>query len=471
MINEFFHKESKSPAIVDAASGRVVSYAELEQRVVAMADWLVGQNPKKDLTFLYASNTIDSILLYLAAMHSDVPLCLLEPKEPNLRSLTAIYNPSLSLVPQSIGAPESYVQSAGCPDTAYVALVPAAPPVFEQMPYRNLAILLQTSGTTGSPKLVRLTRGNVLANASSIAEYLALGPEELSIQGLPMHYSYGLSLINSHLLAGGTIVLTKHSFMMADFWSDFDRLQCTSFAGIPFMYETLHRLSFDPKKRPTLRTMTQAGGGLRPDLIQHFYDITRGAGVRFVVMYGQTEATARISYVPSERLGEKIGSIGIAIPRGRLSLQDVEGVDDVHELVYEGPNVMMGYAEDRSALSLGDVLHGVLYTGDLAKVDEDGFFYLTGRLKRFAKLFGRRINLADVESLVERDFGVQAAVVEGKNTLVTFVAAPSDFDVDPIRRKIAEFLSTGLPSIEVNAIPAIPRTQAGKKDYKMLPSI
>jgi acyl-CoA synthetase (AMP-forming)/AMP-acid ligase II len=319
--------------------------------------------------------------------------------------------------------------------------------------------------------LVRLTKANVLANASSIAEYLTLGPEEISIQGLPMHYSYGLSLINSHLLAGGSIVLTKHSFMMADFWKDFGRHKCTSFAGIPFIYETLHRLEFEPKKRPTLRTMTQAGGGLRPDLIQHFHDKARDARVHFYVMYGQTEATARISFVPWEQLGEKIGSIGIAIPRGRLSLEHIEGVEEVNELVYEGPNVMMGYAEDRGALGLGDVLHGVLHTGDLARVDDQGFFYLTGRLKRFAKLYGRRINLADVEALVERDFGVQTAVIEGKNKLVVFVAASAEYDVEPVRRKIAEFLSTGLQAVEANTISSIPRTQAGKKDYKELPSV
>lgn len=470
MISEFFHMELKNPAIIDAGSNRLLTYAELEDRVTSMSDWLVQQNPSRDLAFLYASNTIDSILLYLAALHEGVPLCLLEPKESNLRSLSEVYQPGLNLVPQGVAAPPSFIESARCPDTEYVALVQAAPPAHPDMPHASLAIMLQTSGTTGNPKLVRLTKGNVLGNASSIAEYLKLSPDEISIQGLPMHYSYGLSLINSHLLAGGTIVLTRHSFMMADFWKDFDRHKCTSFAGIPFMYETLHRLQFEPKKRPTLRTMTQAGGGLRPDLIQHFCDKARDAGVHFVVMYGQTEATARISYVPWERLKEKIGSIGISIPRGRLTLEELEGIEEVHELVYEGPNVMMGYAEDRRALSLGDVLHGVLHTGDLARVDEEGFFYLTGRLKRFAKLFGRRINLADVEAVVEREFGVETAAVEGKNKVIVFVAAPAEFDGDTIKRRIAGFLSTGIMMIEVITIPSIPRTQAGKKDYKMLPS-
>ena len=181
-----------------------------------------------------------------------------------------------------------------------------------------------------------------------------------------MHYSYGLSVLNSHLVAGGTVVLTPHSFMRPEFWRDADQERATSFAGVPYMYETLHRLRFDPARHPTLRTFTQAGGALRRDLIAHFHGRVTEAGARLVVMYGQTEATARISYVPPERLGEKIGSIGIPIPGGTLRLERVEGLETgASELVYEGENVMLGYAESLADLGLGDVQQGVLRTGDL----------------------------------------------------------------------------------------------------------
>ena len=132
----------------------------------------------------------------------------------------------------------------------------------------DLALLLTTSGSTGSPKLVRLTLGNLVANAVSIVEYLGITPEERGMQSLPMHYSYGLSLINSHLAAGASIALTPFSFLQPQFWQAFDAARCTSFAGVPYIYETLHRLRFDPRRYPALRTMTQAGGALRPDLIR-----------------------------------------------------------------------------------------------------------------------------------------------------------------------------------------------------------
>ena len=245
-----------------------------------------------------------------------------------------------------------------------------------------------------------------------------------------MHYSYGLSVLNSHLVAGGSIVLTPHSFMRPEFWADVDGKRATSFAGVPYMYETLHRLRFDPARHPGLRTYTQAGGGLRRELIAHFHERTTKAGARLVVMYGQTEATARISYVPPERLGEKIGSIGIAIPGGRLHLEPLEHAGDLAaELVYEGDNVMLGYAEQPRDLALGDVQRGVLRTGDLATVDADGFFTLAGRLKRFAKLFGRRVSLEDVERELESAFPVRAMAIDGGERLqVHFVTDDAVLD-------------------------------------------
>ena len=186
---------------------------------------------------------------------------------------------------------------------------------------------------------MRLTARNLEANASAIAEYLALGPGERAIQSLPMHYSYGLSVLNSHLLAGGTVVLTPHSFMRPEFWRDVDEQGATSFAGVPYMYETLHRLRFDPARHPTLRTFTQAGGALRRDLITHFHTGCRAAGARLVVMYGQTEATARISYVPPAAAGRKDRrDRGRRFPAAGCALEPLEGGEgSAAEMVYEGP--------------------------------------------------------------------------------------------------------------------------------------
>jgi acyl-CoA synthetase (AMP-forming)/AMP-acid ligase II len=247
-----------------------------------------------------------------------------------------------------------------------------------------------------------------------------------------------------------------------------DEAQCTSFAGVPYMYETLHRLRRDPGRHRSLRSLTQAGGGLRRELVQHFMELAQRSDARLFVMYGQTEATARISYVPPDQLVRKIGSIGVAIPGGTLSLAPVEGSAEHAELVYEGPNVMMGYAEGPADLALGDVQGGVLHTGDLGTVDAEGFHAVVGRLKRFAKLFGRRISLEDVEREVESAFPVRAMAADGGDRIVVYAeqdASPSPAD---ITGHVARFLGVPPGAVEVRRVDRLPRTSTGKKDYAAL---
>lgn len=456
-----------SVALVVADQATEVTYGELLDRVTKAAAGLRRQL-QRGLVFHVATNTPASIVLYLACLEAGCPVALLEPAPADrLMPLLGAYDPHAVLLPSDAEVPAGVRPGPSLSETTYrIVLRPTerdASPL-----HRDLALLLTTSGSTGSPKLVRLTRSNVLANARSIVRYLGLAPGERSVQSLPMHYSYGLSLVNSHLAAGATVVLTRHSFMRPEFWGAFDRTGCTSLAGVPYVYETLHRLRFDPARHPSLRTLTQAGGALRPDLMQIFHERSRAAGARFFVMYGQTEATARISYVPWERLGEKIGCIGIAIPDGRLSLVPVDDSDQ-QELVYDGPNVMMGYAESVAGLAAGDELKGTLRTGDLATVDADGFFRLTGRLKRVAKLFGRRISLDDVEHELEARYPVRAAVTDRDGRLLIYLAG-GEVDLPGIGHSVAQQLNVPLKCIVVSAIAAIPLTGSGKKDYKALPS-
>jgi acyl-CoA synthetase (AMP-forming)/AMP-acid ligase II len=235
------------------------------------------------------------------------------------------------------------------------------------------------------------------------------------------------------------------------------------------MYETLHRLRFEPSRHPSLRTFTQAGGALRPNLVAHFHARAALAGARLVVMYGQTEATARISYVPPERLSEKLGTIGVPIPGGRLRLEPLEGGASgggAAELVYEGENVMLGYAETAADLALGDTLHGVLRTGDLGTVDSDGYFSVVGRLKRFAKLFGRRVSLEDVERELESVFPVRAIATESGERLRVAVAADGDFGDDAVVSHLAKFLAVPPTAIALRRLAELPLTSTGKKDYK-----
>jgi len=455
-----------SVALLDANQGVELTYGQLREKVAAAAGRLRAELGR-GFVFHFATNTIESVVLYLACLDAACPVCLLEPGPPGrFEPLLAAYAPDALLLPAGVESPHGMKTELEMEGSSYrLAVSPGRRGHYA--PHAELALLLTTSGSTGSPKLVRLTRNNVLANARSIVTYLGITSGERSMQSLPMHYSFGLSLINSHLLAGACVVLTAYSFLQPMFWEAFDRCRCSAFAGVPYMYETLHRLRFDPRRHPSLRIMTQAGGGLRPDLIQVFYEKSRAAGIRFFVMYGQTEATARIAYVPWEQLGAKIGCIGIAIPHGRLWLEPVED-QEWQELVYKGPNVMMGYAETAADLTAGDELGGVLHTGDLADVDSDGFFSIRGRLKRFAKLFGRRVNLEDIERDLERRYPLQAAVIEHGDGLRVRAALRQDVNMDGVALYLAQQLNVPPKFIVAETIDSIPLTPSGKKDYRAL---
>jgi long-chain acyl-CoA synthetase len=448
MIFSLDQKPAEAPALLEADTGNSISYGEFAEKVRAGAERLLRGGRR--LVFLLASNSADSITACLACLEAGLPVCLIE---------------------NFPGGVPAGMLDAYRPDLVLEGVVPEEPGGFigdVDGLHSDLALMLPTSGSTGSPKLVRLTRRNVEANAQSIATYLGLTPDERAMQSLPAHYSYGLSVLNSHLLAGASVVLTAHSFLSSPFWTVFQQTGCTSFAGVPFMYETLARLRFKPAKYPALRTMTQAGGKLKPELVQDFHAKCQAAGVRFFVMYGQTEATARISYVPPERLPEKAGAVGIAIPGGSLELQPAGGDGGLEELVYRGPNVMMGYAEDRSSLALGDELQGVLRTGDLGHRDKDGFFHVTGRLKRFAKLFGSRVSLDDVERDTEAKWPVRAAAVERDGQLKVFIVPEGPVDTTAVKSQIASRLGVPPVAVEVQPVAGLPLTSSGKKDYTAL---
>jgi acyl-CoA synthetase (AMP-forming)/AMP-acid ligase II len=415
------------------------------------------------LVFLAPGVDVGAVLLYLGCLRASLPVCLVESQPDPLARLARVYQPALVLVPDALATPEGWTRGIS-PVAGYIAALDQGP--VEQALHPKLALLLTTSGSTGSPKLVRLTARNLESNAKAIAEYLNLGSGERAVQSLPIHYSYGLSVLNSHLVAGGTVVLTPHSFMRPEFWRDADEQRATSFAGVPYMYETLHRLRFEPGTHPTLRTFTQAGGALRRDLVVHFHASAAKAGARLVVMYGQTEATARISYVPPDRLGEKVGSIGVPIPGGRLRLEPLDDSVGAAQLVYEGDNVMMGYAEAPADLELGDVQLGLLRTGDLGTVDEDGYFSLVGRLKRFAKLFGRRVSLEDVERELESSFPVRAIATDAGERLRVHLAVDSAVSDDTLVAHLARFLAVPPATIVLRRVAELPLTASGKKDYR-----
>ncbi len=443
-VEKLFGLDFPGTAVV-TDDGRGLSYAELKR----MTDEWAAKVPPRSLVFLLVGNNIDSLVAYVACLnHGIVPL-MLDAKIDGqlLQRFIEVYRPDYIWRPGG----EGYVLEKG----------QKTEDERQRMIYDDLALLLTTSGSTGSPKLVRQSYKNIKANTASIVEYLKLDSSERPITTLPMNYTYGLSIINSHLAAGATILLTEKSIMQREFWNFFTEQGATSFGGVPYTYEMLDKLMFFRRKLPSLRTMTQAGGKILPALHQKFAEYAQREGKNFVVMYGQCEATARMSYLPPERALDKVGSMGIAIPGGRFELVD-------GELVYYGDNVTLGYAECAEDLAKGDERHGRLETGDMARIDEEGFYYIVGRKKRFLKIFGNRVNLDETERLIKgqfRDLDCACGGVDDKRKI--FITDQAQ--VQTVRDFVAEKTHLNFTAFDVQFLATIPKNASGKTLYSELP--
>ena len=434
-------------------SGARHTYAGLQASVDEFAEQLPSG---KTLGFVLSRNCVPTVVAYLAALQRRSAVCLLNADldAELLGRLVERYSPHWLFAPGDVVRPLPNYSARATKDGRFLHKH------MEAGIHPDLALLLPTSGTTGSPKLVRLSYTALQANAAAIAEYLAITPSERAITSLPLHYSYGLSVLNSHLQAGARTLLSDAPIVQAPFWALFRSEGATSLAGVPYVYETLRKLRFERMSLPSLRTLTQAGGRLANEHIEFFQATAMRNQQRFFVMYGQTEATARMSYVPPEVLANKIGSIGRPIPGGRFSLGD-DG-----ELIYEGPNVMMGYAESPADLAAGDTQGGRLFTGDLARPDQDGFFSLIGRKKRFLKLFGLRVNLEEVESELQSRFKVPVACYGSDDRLQIALegwSAPED-----VLQFLQERYQLNSSAIQVRGDVRLPRQASGKVDYPRL---
>lgn len=454
-----------SAAIIDEF-GNELSYDLLESE----SDDLAKLTGGRCLVFCLCRNEIGSILGYVSFINNGIVPVLLNShlEEELLNNLLKTYEPSFLWVPKDqVGSFEGMESVHEAYD--YVLLKTGYQKEYPL--YVELALLLTTSGSTGSPKFVRQSYTNVLDNAQSIVKYLELDETERPITTLPMNYTYGLSIINSHLLVGATILVTDKGVMQKEFWGFFKDAGATSFGGVPYTYEMLDRLRFYRMKLPTLRTMTQAGGKILPELHEKFAKYAEEQGKRFVVMYGQCEATARMGYLPPERAVEKKGSMGIVIPGGKFHLIDVNGneITDTYttgELVYEGKNVTLGYAECGEDLALGDERHGVLETGDMAQFDGDGYYYIVGRKKRFLKIYGNRVNLDEVDRLIKGEFEIEAASTGVDDHMYIFVT--DEKYADTVRDFVISKTKLNLAAFKVIVIEEIPKNDSGKTLYKEL---
>ncbi len=425
MKYSFFNlKQNKANAIITDA-GRVISYKELDK----LSEEYTYKINERCLVILECSNRVECIAIYTGLLNKRIPMLLIDDKREHLYDIIDAYKP-----------PYVYMRDASelsdynkISETGIYSLYERT----KKTSYAindNLALLLSTSGSTGNKKYVRISYDNLLANTKSIIEYLNISDKDRAITAMPMNYTYGLSVITTHIYCGATLLLTEKKIIEKGFWDFFDKCEGTSYSGVPFAYETLYKIGFFKFHHGTLKTLTQAGGKLTGELQEYIGKYALEKGINFYIMYGQTEATARMTYLPHEDILLKNNSVGKPIPGGKIRINTTinknKAGEDIGEIVYEGANVSMGYATSYMDLVKGDENNGILHTGDIGYVDNDGYLYITGRINRFTKINGIRINLDDVERYMKYDLKKEYLCGEEKNAICIYGEdAEIDYDV------------------------------------------
>lgn len=455
MFLDLDKKDRLKTAVTDD-SGASVTYGDICDFCAEFHNVL----PQRTLIFLMAENRIGSLLGYAACLENHiVPLILSAKTEKGLyENLRDMYSPEYMWVPSEMADGLGYEQQYSSWGYALVKTGLKAPALFN-----DLSLLLPTSGSTGSPKLVRHSYRNIEANAENVGGIFHLNGEEKAMAILPMHYTMGLSVIASHLKAGSQLLLSGRSLLDPGFWKMLK--EATSFTGVPYSYEILTKMRFTRMDLPNLKVITQGGGKLTPEMFTLLATYARDKGKSFIATYGQSECTARMAYLPAEMAIDKVCSIGIAEPGGQLSIIDSDGNESFEgeatgEMVYRGENVTLGYAYSAEDLLKGDENHGVMHTGDLARRDADGCYFIVGRLKRFLKIFGLRIGLDEVENMIKSEYKTDCYCKGNDEKLVILVTDKSLLDTLPafIEEKTHLFHK----NIEVQLVDAILRNEAGK---------
>jgi len=462
MYLELDKKPQNKIALIDS-DGQQATYRE----VVDFSNEFSAVITQRTLIYVLNNNTLGSALGYIAFMvNRVVPLMLSSTMDSQLLAeLIDTYHPEYLWKPIDMVCEEEFVVL----EKGGYALVPTG---LEPYPlYEDLSLLLTTSGSTGSPKLVRHSYNNLEAQARNISAFFEAKEDDKPMVDLPINYTMGLSVLNSYLYVGATALLTGLNPLSPKYWEFLKTNEATVLTNVPYYYEILKKLRFFRMDLPYLRIITQGGGKMSDELYMECAEYAQMTGKKFIPTYGQTEGSARMAYLPAELALEKCGSIGRAIPNGKLYLiNDDESIINepnvVGEMVYEGPNVTLGYAVKGEDLILGDERHGVLKTGDMVKMDADGCFYIVGRKKRFLKLWGYRVGLDECENIIKGAFDVECACVGDDERMRIYVN--SEVELDAIKKYIASKTNVNSSAFEMHYIEKLPRNDAGKILYSKL---
>lgn len=451
-------------AAIDS-QGQQLTYGELRD----FADMAKELMPLRSLVFLLVENNVGGIAWTIGNICAGkVPLILNAHLDGGLyQNLYELYRPPFVCVPE--GMAEKYPYETVATVYGYTLMKTGC----EACPMNDeLSHLLPTSGSTGSPKLVRHKYDNIESAALNISTFFELTEKDRPLMVLPLYYTMGLSMVFSHLYVGATVLITNLSMTDRNFWQFIKEERATSFTGVPYSYEILNLMRFFRMDLPDLSLLTQGGGRMPKELNLKFAEWCRDTGRRWIATYGQSECTARMAWLPPKWAVEKVGSIGIAVPNGKLSLVDMEGhpitsPNTEGEMCYSGKNVTMGYARNREDLLLGDERNGFIRTGDLAYFDEDGCYYIVGRMGRFLKLFGMRVGLDECEKIIKGKFsGLECACVGTDEKMLVYLT--DENYKDQVKEELVSRLKLVASSFEVRIINEIPRSEAGKILYAKL---
>ena len=464
------HRE-QAPAVCDAAEGVWRTRSELRDDALKIGEALGSD--RKRVVFILADQSPGAIVSILASASAGHAVALIDPTmtEAKIAGLVDSYRPEfiLGAKAERLGwlADHGYGGAKALADTIYLTErtaksgdAPAVDP--------SLFLLLATSGTTGVPRFVRLAGSAVVANAMQIAQSLDIGGESIGIAHLPLHYSYGWSVVASHLLVGAGVAVLDDNLMSKTFWDSIARARGTHLPGVPFHFATIARLGLNLIPE-CVTTFTQAGGALDVKVQKRLHDFVEGRQARFFVMYGQTEASPLMTTLPHAAFAAKVGSVGLALPGGRIGVEKdgaAVGAGEIGDVIYQGPNVMLGYADERADLAKGDEMNGRLETGDVGYLDGDGFLFLTGRTKRFAKIAGLRLGLDQMEKEFHA-VGTVACIDGGEKILVFFDDAPEPALKERARAIAVEY-KIPPTSFSLRRVDTIPRLTGGKVNYAQL---
>ena len=466
-----------APAILQG--DRIATYRDLREQTHRIGSTLLDCSAKGECIGLLAENDLFCVAAYLGTMHSgrvtvplpgDISDALLSyiVKSTDMtqifvsRRYLKRYQPILAQLGVHILSEDDRL-----PDGGDVKM-----PEIE--PREDLAAIMFTSGSTGTAKGVMVTHRNIECNSLDIIQYLGLSPSDRAMVVLPLHYCFGASLLHTHLMAGGSVVLNNNFMYPETVLDDMVRTACTGIAGVPSTFQILLRKStFRQRKLPALRWFQQAGGKLPNPFIQEILDSFKT--VRFFLMYGQTEGTARLSYLPPERLKDKLGSIGKGLLSTRLDvLKDdgspVEwGSEEVGEIVATGDNIAKGYWKDETETSKF-FRNGKLHTGDLARVDKDGFIFIQDCARDFIKTRGKRVGAKELEDVIaELQDVIESAVIGVPHETMgeaikayLVVRRDAKVEIEDVRRHIAGRLEAYKVPEFIEFIDNLPENSAGK---------